>query len=384
MIPRTTTAAAKRKITKTVAFCITMIMMILTLAPRQCILMSFALSGHGGFRSQPLVRRGAWVWAARRSRSTGGGNDGPSLDWEKFDFGTSPKWDPRFSEPSSSSSTTTTTTDLEELHKQETKEDQRTATRINQQLSQWEQVDPHLVQRATQVLLPYVNQARIHKIQAVLEQRTTHTRFLFENPANPSNVFACLRTLDAFGIQYIDLILNSAKYQGKAALSQKRGMRVAMGSAQWLSIRNHPTTAQAIQSLKQQNFRIYASDVNPNAKDIRDIEWPEDGTTTPICIVMGNEETGISSEMRELADETFYLPMCGFAESFNLSVATAITLAHLSSATKATKGPLRPGLTTHEYNCLFLKGLMHSLPNKRLGDALLRKENIQLPPVNTV
>ena len=56
----------------------------------------------------------------------------------------------------------------------------------------------------------------------------------------------------------------------------------------------------------------------------------------PICIVMGNEERGISKTLRNLADETFYLPMCGFAESFNLSVATAITLAYMKAASTTT------------------------------------------------
>ena len=99
-------------------------------------------------------------------------------------------------------------------------------------------------------------------------------------------------------------------------------------------------------------FKIYASDLNPNSKDVREIDWD----VGPICVVMGNEERGISEEMRSLADETFTLPMCGFAESFNLSVATSITLAHMSAQSINGEGPLHPGdLTEHELNCLYLK-----------------------------
>eukprot|EP00804_Cyclotella_cryptica_P009151 CCRYP_003248-RC/>CCRYP_003248-RC protein AED:0.09 eAED:0.09 QI:741/1/1/1/0.66/0.25/4/2968/98 len=93
--------------------------------------------------------------------------------------------------------------------------------------------------------------------------------------------------------------------------------------------------------------------------------------------------------MRQLADETFYLPMCGFAESFNLSVATAITLAYMSAASgresngeqeNPRKGPLRPGdLEPHEMECLKLKGVLNSLAQKRMGKALLKKEGIVLP-----
>lgn len=134
--------------------------------------------------------------------------------------------------------------------------------------------------------------------------------------------------------------------------------------------------------------------------DVRNLNWDSnvDSETSngeskqrPICVVMGNEERGISNEMRELADGTFYLPMCGFAESFNLSVATAITLAHMSAVSngghtecddvgKEVKGPLRPGdLDPHELQCLRLKGVINSLAQKRMGKALLKKEGIVLP-----
>ena len=98
-------------------------------------------------------------------------------------------------------------------------------------------------------------------------------------------------------------------------------------------------------------------------------------------IVMGNEETGISDEMRAAADGTFFLPMAGFAESFNLSVATAICAAHLSAASSGhDQGPIRPGdLPTHEYNCLVLKGFLNSVAQKRMAYALLKQNGIVLP-----
>ena len=67
------------------------------------------------------------------------------------------------------------------------------------------------------------------------------------------------------------------------------------------------------------------------------------------------------------------------AESFNLSVATAITLAHMSVHSKHGKGPLRPGdLSRKEYNMLLLKGVLNSMKPK-LARALLKKYGIELP-----
>lgn len=232
-------------------------------------------------------------------------------------------------------------------------------------------------------------------------------------------MWACLRTIEAFGIQNVDVVLQTNLYRGKAALSQKRGLRTAMGSAQWLTLSQYPSTTLAIEALRRNGrCRIFAADLHPTAVDIRSVQWDipinhseqyprnerndKESTTTneavnsrsdeglddddddyAICIVMGNEESGISAEMREHADVLFTLPMVGFAESFNLSVATAITLAHLSatSGSNNRKGPLRPGdLTRHEQQCLLLKGLLTSLPQKRMANAMLRQAGIVLPP----
>ena len=291
--------------------------------------------------------------------------------------------------------------------------DKTTSNESLQSQSELLSLSPALVQKSIDTLTPFVQPRRLDRIDEVLHQRTRHTRFLFENPSNPSNVWACLRTLDSFGIQYVDVIVHSDSYLGKAAINQKRGMRTAMGSAMWMTIRQFGSLEEAVRCLKEEEgCLIYAADLNPSAKDVRDLTWDVDvvennsvdGTVAgndekgqrPICIVMGNEEQGISDAMRELADETFYLPMCGFAESFNLSVATAITLAYMSAVSSrgdgavasdgadsiggGMKGPLRPGdLDPHEMKCLRLKGLVNSIAQKRTAKALLRKEGIQLP-----
>eukprot|EP00521_Asterionellopsis_glacialis_P017617 CAMPEP_0195297292 /NCGR_PEP_ID=MMETSP0707-20130614/21232_1 /TAXON_ID=33640 /ORGANISM="Asterionellopsis glacialis, Strain CCMP134" /LENGTH=397 /DNA_ID=CAMNT_0040359071 /DNA_START=42 /DNA_END=1232 /DNA_ORIENTATION=+ len=299
-----------------------------------------------------------------------------TLDWETFDFSDNPKWDERFK--GNKAPTSKSDIDLETMAKQEAKHDARLKKELDEQLHALHSLDPDMVVKAVQALEPFVNEGRKERMDAVLTQRTQNCRFLFENPSNPSNVWACLRTIDSFGIQHVDVVIDSGKYKGKAAISQKRGMRTAMGSAQWLTLRNYLSTDNAVTDLKQKGYRILASDLNPNSKDIRDLDWTSDDR--PICIVMGNEGNGITEQMRSMADETFTLPMCGFAESFNLSVATAITLAHLSAASKDGQGPIQSGdLDEHEFNCLRLKGLLNSISQPKVGPAVLLKEGIVLP-----
>ena len=44
------------------------------------------------------------------------------------------------------------------------------------------------------------------------------------------------------------------------------------------------------------------------------------------ALLLGNEQTGLSPEAVETADETVSLPMWGFSQSFNLSVSAALSL----------------------------------------------------------
>ena len=86
-------------------------------------------------------------------------------------------------------------------------------------------------------------------------------------------------------------------------------------------------------------------------------------------VEMGNEERGITEEMRALCDGTFQIPMSGFAESFNLSVGTAVTLAFLSSL-----GGLKHGdLPQEERERLVLRWLLKSVP---MGAAILKREGL--------
>lgn len=60
--------------------------------------------------------------------------------------------------------------------------------------------------------------------------------------------------------------------------------------------------------------------------------------TLPTAVVFGNEGLGISSEIRSLADHRTVIPMEGFVESFNISVAAALVLYHARCARIAKLG----------------------------------------------
>ena len=196
----------------------------------------------------------------RRAEEERLGESQTELNWETFDFSLNPKQDHRFSDDGASIAANIGL-DVEE----EAIEDRRHAQQMKEANNAYLALDPELIAKAIETLEPWINGDRLERVSGVLKQRTKHSKFLFENPSNPSNVWACLRTIDSFGMQNVDVIIDSGRYAGKQAISQKKGMRTAMGSAQWLTLTNHHTTKEAIDQIRDQGFKIYASDLNPNS-----------------------------------------------------------------------------------------------------------------------
>ena len=51
--------------------------------------------------------------------------------------------------------------------------------------------------------------------------------------------------------------------------------------------------------------------------------------SVPTALVLGNEKEGITQEMKDFSDERIILPMSGFVQSYNISVAGALSLYHV-------------------------------------------------------
>ncbi|CAM9244180.1 unnamed protein product [Choristocarpus tenellus] len=222
-------------------------------------------------------------------------------------------------------------------------------------------VDGAELDRAIEILETFISKDRVERMQRVLDQRTISTTVMFENPSNPNNVWACLRTLDSFGIQHGHIVSDPDSYSKKARLET---MVTAMGSQKWMTLHGHASPEAAVEKLKAEGFQVVATDLSPSTVSIDQIDW-----SVKTAVVMGNENRGISDEMRGLADKTFQIPMRGFAESFNLSVACSIILAHLS-ATRALRHGDLPEDERRRINATWLMQCV------RGADKILKREGI--------
>lgn len=245
----------------------------------------------------------------------------------------------------------------------------------------WSYFNEEEVARSIDILRPLCTQHRLDRFDYVLNHRTNRVRFLFENPSNPNNVWACLRTMDTFGIQNVDVITGSevpgntatiSPFKAAQTLRKKATMTTALGTQKWLTLEEHSSVEACIRKLKAQGYRVYATIVNETAKPIGEVDWTgsafaaSEGSLGPSSpssrgksvIIMGNEETGTSPAALALADECFYIPMLGFAESLNLAAASAVIAATLHA-----KGALVPDVDPKQRQTLMLTWLARSVPS---------------------
>ena len=103
-----------------------------------------------------------------------------------------------------------------------------------------------------------------------------------------------------------------------------------MGSSRWLNIQRYNKTnnnsLNCIKKLKKEGYRIVATSPHINDCNLHEFELSKGKT----ALFFGTEMEGLTDVVLQEADEYLKIPMYGFTESFNLSVAAAICLQHLS------------------------------------------------------
>ena len=155
---------------------------------------------------------------------------------------------------------------------------------------------------------------RIKKIRSVIETRQSSLTVVFENIHDPHNVSAILRTCDAAGIPKVKLLYNIERFP-------KIGKKSSASAFKWVEREKYKSVDECYDSLRKEGFRIFASQVSDNSKDIYELNF-----TGNTAIVFGNENRGISEEAAKFADERFAIPMFGMVQSLNVSVSAAITI----------------------------------------------------------
>ena len=156
---------------------------------------------------------------------------------------------------------------------------------------------------------------RREKLLMVLSKRQPDLTVVLENVFDPHNISAVMRTCDAVGIQEV-FILNT-----KIPRHKKWGAKSSSSAAKWLTVHQFENTAECFSSLRKRYSKILTTHLSSDAIGLHEINMTE-----PIALVFGNEHSGVSDDIRALADGNFIIPQVGIIQSLNISVACAVTL----------------------------------------------------------
>ena len=156
---------------------------------------------------------------------------------------------------------------------------------------------------------------RREKLQSVLSKRQNDITIVLENVSDPHNTSAVMRTCDAVGVQEL-YVLNT-----KIPRHKKWGFKSSSSAAKWLTIHQFENAEECFSELRKKYSKILTTHLSSNALNLYEIDL-----TQPVALIFGNEHSGVSEEIRLLADGNFIIPQSGIIRSLNISVACAVTL----------------------------------------------------------
>ena len=148
-----------------------------------------------------------------------------------------------------------------------------------------------------------------------MEKRQPDLTVVLENVFDPHNISAVMRTCDAVGIQEVYILTT------KIPRHKKWGARSSSSAAKWLTVHQFDNAEECFALLRRKYRKILTTHLSSDAVNLYDVNMTE-----PIALVFGNEHSGVSDEIRALADGNFIIPQAGIIQSLNISVACAVTL----------------------------------------------------------
>ena len=163
---------------------------------------------------------------------------------------------------------------------------------------------------------------RRDKLDRVAGARLAGLVVVLENLHDPHNGGAALRSCEAVGVLEVRTVGNRLRVSE----------RVTQGCDKWLDVEHDADIEVCARGLKARGFRLYAA--VPGAPVTLEALDP----LTPAAFLVGNEHAGLTERARALCDVEFAIPLHGFSQSVNLSVATALTVYTHATRRRAALG----------------------------------------------
>ncbi|AXE60544.1 23S rRNA (guanosine(2251)-2'-O)-methyltransferase RlmB [[Mycoplasma] phocae] len=164
-----------------------------------------------------------------------------------------------------------------------------------------------------------INDYQYYDLGTVLKDKPEIVLML-DHIQDPQNFGAIMRSASVFGIKHLIIPKNRACEVTATVL------KISSGGFKDLKVIKVASLFEAIQTLKKNNFWVYASVLNDKAKALHKINFAK-----PTCLIVGNEETGVSNTLIKHTDELVYIQQSeDSVQSLNVAAATSILLYEIT------------------------------------------------------
>ncbi len=140
---------------------------------------------------------------------------------------------------------------------------------------------------------------------------------VLENIRSAYNVGSVFRTSDAF-------LLEAIYITGYTCIPpHKEIKKTALGAEETVQWAHFASAKEAIESLRNKGFKVYAIEQAFNSKKLQEVEFLQE---EKIAVVFGNEVTGVEQSTIELCDACIEIPQLGVKHSLNIATAAGVVL----------------------------------------------------------
>jgi len=148
---------------------------------------------------------------------------------------------------------------------------------------------------------------------------------IVDNIRSLYNVGSIFRTSDAAGVEKLYL----CGITGTPPRAEIH--KAALGAEDSVPWSRADKAVDVIRELKSHGYYIVVLEHTDEGVAYHEAEFQY-----PLCLVIGHEITGVSDEAVELADLAIEIPMSGFKQSLNVSVAYGIAIYHIANQYEKT------------------------------------------------
>jgi len=172
---------------------------------------------------------------------------------------------------------------------------------------------------------------RRQNLDEISEHHRLPVTVILDNVRSLYNVGSIFRTSDGALIQ--KLILSGFTPHPP----RKEIEKTALGATKSIPWEYYPSPLAAVDALKSDGYRVCCLELTTES-----IPYFSVGKADfPLCLIIGNEISGVSKELISECDSGFEIPMFGTKQSLNVAVAYGIAVFELSRIWRGTQSNAR-------------------------------------------